>query len=118
MVLGLESLTDMRRLPMADELIFRRSSCRCRARRLQGCGPPQQIVDHHPGRLPQLRQSGINVAALVVSPQGCDRDVDRRADRGELKLDHRFAELLDAARATGRAIAHEAGGLSVPFWIN
>jgi hypothetical protein len=34
-----------------------------------------------------------------VSPRGGDREVDRRVNRGEPKLDHRFAELLDAACA-------------------
>jgi hypothetical protein len=48
-----------------------------RARRLQGFGPPQQIVDHRRGRRPQLGQSSLDIAALVVSPQGGDRDVDR-----------------------------------------
>ena len=41
--------------------------------------PPQQIVDHRAGGLPKLRQPGIDIAALVVSPQGCHRDKDRRA---------------------------------------
>jgi hypothetical protein len=53
------------------------------------CGPPQQIVDHRPGRRLQLGLPDIDIAALVVSPQGGARDVDRRADRGELKLDRR-----------------------------
>ena len=59
--------------------IRHRNGCsgHARARRLQGCGPPQQIVDHRPGRLAQLGQPGIDIAALVVSPQGGDRDVDR-----------------------------------------
>jgi hypothetical protein len=46
-----------------------------RARRLQGCGPPQQIVDQRPGGRLQLGQSRVDIAALVVRPQGRDRDV-------------------------------------------
>src|SRR5712675_3783048 len=57
-------------------------SGRAAARRLQGCGPPQQIVDHRLGRRRQLGQAGVDVAALEVSPQGGDRDVDRWANRG------------------------------------
>src|SRR5882672_58852 len=60
-------------------------SGRAGARRLQGRGPPQQIVDHRPGRRLQPGQSGLDIAARVVSPQGGDRNVDRRANRGELK---------------------------------
>jgi hypothetical protein len=52
-------------------------SRRASARRLQGCGPPQQIVDQRPGRRLQLGQSSFDIAASVVSPQGGDRDVDR-----------------------------------------
>ena len=43
-------------------------SGRAGARRLQGCGPPQQIVDQRPGRRLQLGQSSVDIAALVVSP--------------------------------------------------
>src|SRR5258708_28758684 len=68
-------------------------SGRAGARRLQGCGPPQQIVDQRPGRRLQLGQPGVDIAALIVSPQGGDRDVDRRANWTELKLDRRFAKL-------------------------
>src|SRR2546425_6030452 len=39
-----------------------------RARRLQGRGPPQQIIDQRPGRCLQLGQSSVDIAALVVSP--------------------------------------------------
>jgi hypothetical protein len=46
-------------------------------RRLQGRGPPEQIVDHRSGRGRELGQPGIDIGALVVSPQGGDRDVDR-----------------------------------------
>jgi hypothetical protein len=39
---------------------------------------PQQIVDYRPSRGRQLGQSSLDIAAaLVVSPQGGDRDVDR-----------------------------------------
>src|SRR5258706_87420 len=65
------------------------SAPRISARGLQGCGPPQQIVDHCPGRRLQRSESSVDIAALVVSPQGGDRDVDRRANRGELNLDRR-----------------------------
>src|SRR5882724_3167249 len=93
-------------------------SGRISTRRLQGCGPPQQIVDHRPGRCPQLGQSSLDIAALVVSPQGGDRDVDRCANRGDLNLDHRLAKLLDAACAHCGAITHEASGLAIPLRIN
>ena len=43
-------------------------SGRAGARRLQGCGPPQQIVDQPPGGRLQFGQSSIDIAALVVSP--------------------------------------------------
>src|SRR6478672_269582 len=46
-------------------------------RRLQGRGPPEQIVDHRSCRRRELGQPGIDIAVLVVSPQGGDRDVDR-----------------------------------------
>src|ERR1700730_9373501 len=52
-------------------------SGRAGAPRLQGCGPPQQIVDQRPGRRLQLGQSSVDIAASVVSPQGGDRDMDR-----------------------------------------
>src|SRR2546427_12794967 len=52
-------------------------SGRAGARRLQGRGPPQQIVDHRPGGGPKLGQSSVDITALVVSPQSGDRDVDR-----------------------------------------
>jgi hypothetical protein len=48
-----------------------------RARRLQGCCPPQEVIDHRLGRFPQLGQPGIDIAAPVVSPQGGDRDMNR-----------------------------------------
>src|SRR5207302_4826459 len=38
--------------------------------------------------------------------------------RGELKLDRRLSELLDAARAHGGAIAHEGGRLAIPLGID
>src|SRR6266850_2254993 len=88
------------------------------ARRLQGCGPPQQIVDQRPGGPLQLSQSGLDLAALVVSPQGGDGDVDRRANRGELKLYCGFTELLDAAGAHSGAIAHEANRFAIPLGID
>jgi len=44
--------------------------------------------------------------------------VDRWANRGELKRDRRFAELLDGARAPHGAKAHEAGRLAIPFGID
>src|SRR2546428_706542 len=50
---------------------------RADTRRLQGRGPPQQIVDHRPGGGPKLGQSSLDIAALVVSPQSGDRYVDR-----------------------------------------
>jgi len=36
-----------------------------------------RIIDQRPGRCLQLGQSSIDIAALVVSPEGGDRDVDR-----------------------------------------
>src|SRR5712672_929505 len=95
-----------------------RRSGRPGARRLQGCSPPQQIVDQRSGRGPQLGQSCVDIATLVVSPQGGDRDVDRCANRRELKLDHCFAELLDAACSHGGAIAHETYRLAIPLGID
>src|SRR4030088_1941098 len=53
------------------------SSGRAGARRLQGRGPPQQIVDQRSSGRLELRQSSVDLAARVVSPQGGDRDVDR-----------------------------------------
>jgi hypothetical protein len=44
--------------------------------------------------------------------------MDRRANRGELKLDRRFTELVDAACAHGGAIAHEASRLVIPLGID
>jgi hypothetical protein len=38
------------------------------ARRLQGHGPPQEIVDQRSGRRLQLGQSGVDIAALSASP--------------------------------------------------
>jgi len=34
-------------------------------------------VDHRSGRRLELLESGLDIAALVVSPQGGDWDVDR-----------------------------------------
>src|SRR4029077_20435556 len=45
------------------------SSSRVGARPLQSSGPPQQIVDQRLGRRLELRQSGVDIAALVVRPQ-------------------------------------------------
>src|SRR5882672_7823465 len=42
----------------------RRRSGRTGARRVQGGGPPQQIIDHPTGGRVQLGQSGVDVAAL------------------------------------------------------
>src|SRR5258706_1806392 len=44
--------------------------------------------------------------------------MDGRADRSELKLYRRQAELLDAASAHGTAITHKGGRLVVPLRIN
>src|SRR3981189_1158816 len=93
-------------------------SGRACAGRLQGCGPPQEIVDQCRGGLLQFGQSSVDIAALGVSPTGGDRDGDRGANRGELKLDRRFAELLDAACSHGGAIAHETYRLAIPLGID
>src|SRR3981189_1967376 len=45
-----------------------RASARACARRLQGGGPPQQIIDQGLGRPLKPGQSSLDVAALVVSP--------------------------------------------------
>ncbi len=66
-----------RRTVLPDELCKSVLSGHAGARRLQGCGPPQEIVDHRRGGRLELRQSSVDIAALVVSPQGGDRDVDR-----------------------------------------
>src|ERR1700745_1597418 len=44
--------------------------------------------------------------------------MDGGANRSELKLKRRQAELLDAASAHGAAITHKGGRLSVPLRIN
>src|ERR1700704_356743 len=49
---------------------------------------------------------------------GPRHNVDRRANRGELKLDHVLAELLNGARAPCVAPAHEASGLAMPLLID
>ena len=68
-----------------------------RAGRLQGRGPPQQIVDHGRGGRFQLGEARINIAALEVGPKGGDRYVHRGADRGDLQLDQDLAQPFDAA---------------------
>src|SRR2546430_15754576 len=92
-------------------------SGRAGARRLQGCGPPQQVIEQRPGGRIELGQSSVDITALEVSPKGGDGDVDRRANRGELKLDRRLSELLDGARAQAGAIAHEGGRLAKSLGI-
>jgi hypothetical protein len=44
------------------------------ARRFQGRGPPQQVIDHRAGGCFELGQSGVDVATGVVSPQSGDGD--------------------------------------------
>src|ERR1700746_3561669 len=44
--------------------------------------------------------------------------MDRRADRSELKLYRRQAQLLDAASTHGTAITHKGGRLAIPLRIN
>src|SRR3989442_5926767 len=61
-------------------------SGRAGAPTLQGCRPPQKIVDQRPGGRLQFRQAGFYIASPVVSPEGGDWDVHRRANPGELKL--------------------------------
>jgi hypothetical protein len=46
------------------------------ARGLQDRGPPEQILNHRPGGYGELGQAGLDISALVVSPQGGNRDVD------------------------------------------
>jgi hypothetical protein len=94
----------------------RRSGCG-RTRLLQRRCPPQQVIDHRLGRSLEFRQSRIHITALEVRPEGRSRYVDGRANWSELKLYRRFAELLDAARARGTAIAHESRRLAVPLRI-
>src|SRR5215471_4241579 len=95
----------------------RRSGCD-RACRFQRRCPPQQVVDHRLGGGLEFRQPRIDVATLEVRPEDRDRDVDGRANWRELKLYRGFAELLDAARAGGAAIAHKRSRLAVPLRIN
>src|SRR6185369_16389601 len=83
----------------------------CCAGRLEGCSPPEQVVDHYICGLLKLSEPFIYVAALEMSPKSGDGNVDGRASRGYLNLDHRFPELLDATRTHGAAIAHEGSGL-------
>jgi hypothetical protein len=56
----------------------------------------------------KLRESLFNIAALEVRPEGRGRDMDGRANRGELKFNRRLAELLNASRACGTAITYES----------
>jgi hypothetical protein len=88
------------------------------AGRLERRRPPEQVINHHLGGRLELRQPLVDVAALKVSPQGGDRDMDGRANRRELNRDRRFAELLHAARASDTAKAHESSRLAVPLRIN
>src|SRR6202047_881269 len=80
------------------------------------CGrPPQQVINHRLGLFLKLGESFVHVTALEMRPKSRDGDVDGRANRGDLNLDHRFPDLLDAARAHGTAIAYKSGRLAVPL---
>jgi hypothetical protein len=48
--------------------------------RLERRRPPEQVINHHLGERFKLREPLIDVAALKVSPQGGDRDMDGRAN--------------------------------------
>jgi hypothetical protein len=67
-------------------------------RRLERRRPPEQVIDHRTRGLLELREPLVYVAALKMRHQGRNGDMDGRANRGELNLDGRFAELLHAAR--------------------
>ena len=107
-----------------------------------GCSPPVKdgpcvradpVIDRAPssarrsttaGRRSWLRrelrvgQSGIDIAARVMRPEGSDRDMDRSANRAKLKLNGVFAQLLDAAYTASAAVAHECRCLAMPFRIH
>src|SRR5216684_18207 len=88
------------------------------SRSLECRRPPQQVINHRLGLRPKLSESFVHVAALVMRPKGRNRNVDGRANRGDLDLYHGFPELLDAARAHGAAVAYESSRLAVPLRIN
>src|SRR5258708_37085736 len=83
------------------------------------CGrPPQQVINHRLRLFLKLGESFVHVTALEMHPKSRDGDVDGRAHRGDLNLDHGFSELLDAARAHGAAVAYERRRLAVPLRID
>src|SRR5437016_2589068 len=83
------------------------------------CGrPPQQVINHRLGLFLKLGESFVHVNALEMRPKSRDGDVDGRAHRGDLTLDHGFPELLDAARAQAAAIAHERSRRADPLRID
>jgi hypothetical protein len=81
----------------------------CCAGRLEGCSPPEQVVDHYVCGLFKLSEPFIYVAALEMRPKTGDGDVDGR-EPGLFESRHRFPELLDATRTVALPY-HEGSGL-------
>jgi hypothetical protein len=71
-----------------------------------------------PSRVSQARRVLCPRRRPGNAPKGSQGNVDGRANRGNLKLNRHFPELLDAARAQGAAIAYESSRLTVPLRIN
>src|SRR2546421_13111259 len=90
-VLSWDLMSDMS-LPFSVRLLSVAGCLQCHR-------PPQQVINHPLGLCLKLGESFVHVAALEMRPQSRDRNVDGRANRGNLKLYRRFPQLLDAARA-------------------
>src|SRR5947207_10066181 len=86
--------------------------------RLKRGRPPQQVINHRLGLFLKLGESFVQVTALEMRPKSRDGNVDGRAHRSDLNLDHGFSELLNAARAHGAAVADERSRLAVPLRIH
>src|SRR6476659_643167 len=53
-----------------------------------------------------------------MRPKSRDGNMDGRAHRGDLNLDHGFSELLNATRTHSAAVAYERSRLAVPLRVN
>ena len=100
---------------LIEDFICPPSALTCR---LQGCRPPEQIVDHDVRLLLHLGQAFFNIPTLEMRPKCCYGNVNRRSNRRHLNLDCCLAKLLDGSCAHGAAVAHKRGGLSVPLRVN
>src|SRR6266478_6334339 len=83
-----------------------------------GLENPKQYTRFMFYRWGQIRASKGANSEYRNHPKSRNGDVDGRAHRGDLNLDHGFSELLDPARAHCAAVAYERSRLAVPLRID